>query len=87
MWPKVLKGTVGKSKKSSTTLRGDTQKNVPSTHSEKVIRAATPTPEKKPGVHRTSKGKQGSQPPVPHLGDTGEMNKVRHLGTISHSDS
>ena len=24
---------------------------------------------------------------MPHLGETGEVNKVRHPGTISHSDS
>ena len=37
-------------------------------------------------MHLTSKGKQGSRPPVPHLGETGEVNKVRHPGTMSHSD-
>ena len=56
-------------------------------NSQKVIRSVTPTPKKKPEVHPTSKGKQGSRPPVPHLGETGEVNKVRHPGTMSHSDS
>ncbi len=44
-------------------------------------------PGKKSEVHRTSKGKQGSQPPVPHLGETGEVEKVRHLKTMSHNAS
>jgi hypothetical protein len=75
------------SKKSSQTFRGDFLKNVENPFLQKPIRAATPTPEKKPEVHRTSKGKQGSRPPVPHLGETGEVNKVRHPGTMSHCDS
>ncbi len=38
-------------------------------------------------MHRTSKGKQASLPPVPHLGETGEVGKARHPGTMSHGDS
>ena len=38
-------------------------------------------------VHRTSNDRQENPFPVPHPGETGEVNKVRHLGTMSHSDS
>ena len=65
----------------------ESSKNVENRNSDLAIRAATPTPENKSEAHRTSKGKQGSQPPVSHLSGTGEVNKVRHLGTMSHSDS
>jgi hypothetical protein len=73
--------------KRSSTFRGESAENIENEHSQKPIRAATPTPEKKPEVHRTSDSKQASRPPVPHLGETGEVNKVRHPGTMSHSDS
>ena len=80
-------GTDRQSEKSSTTFRGDTSENAASGLFENPIRAVTPTPEKKPEVHRTSKGKQASQPPVPHPSGTGEVSKVKHLGTMSHRDS
>jgi hypothetical protein len=46
-----------KSKKNSSTSRGDLSENTTISISQKAIRAATPTPEKKPEVHRTSKDK------------------------------
>ena len=75
------------SKKSSTSIEGDVTKNVESGTFKKVIRAATPTPEKKSEVHRTSNDRQENPFPVPHLGETGEVNKMRHLGGMSHYDT
>ncbi len=50
-------GTNQQSEKSSLTFGGDPRKNAPIDPFQSSIRAATPTPEKKPEVHRTSKGK------------------------------
>jgi hypothetical protein len=80
-------GTNRQSKKSSTTFGGDSSKNVESAHFGLPIRAATPTPEKKSEVHRTSNDRQENPFPVPRLGETGEVSKMRHLGSMSHCDT
>ncbi len=67
-------GTNRESKKSSTDIEGKSHKNVNEGIPVKAIRAPTPTPEKKPEVHRTSDNKQASRPPVPRHGDTGKVN-------------
>jgi len=80
-------GTIGQSEKSSTTFRGDSLKNVENPFLKKPIRAPTPTPEKRPEVHRTSNDRQENPFPVPRLGETGEVSKMRHLGSMSHCDT
>ena len=87
MAEKVESTTNRQSEKSSLTFGGDNTENVENGLSKKPIRVPTPTPEKKPEVHRTSNDRQENPFPVPHPNKTGEVNKMGHLGGMPHCDT
>ena len=84
---KVESITKRQSEKSSLTFGGDNTENVKNGLFSKPIRAPTPTPEKKSEAHRISNDRQENRFPVPHLGETGEVSKMGHLGGMPHCDT